>query len=287
MPERRSTGRGRPVGEPPGSGDPNTLDELSEHLRRLWQWSALPQRDIAEAVRQLRIQRGARPDEARLKPSQSSVSALFTTGRKRWGYDLLADVVRVLLDRSGLSAQWREAQVTRWLEAYRAVVDQPVSRIGVRHFRLGALRTPCQIIEGTGEEPIAEDLVVSRVPPLESPAVTLRLKHSDYYTFLATQQLDRAFRDGSTLRGSYLDGRDPLTVPDFLRSSFGLNAAAATGRGAAAGSGTPRPTRGSTVVWTARTAPHPTCSGPWRGGCERSCVSTRTNTRRGCWLSPW
>lgn len=170
MPERRSTGRGRPVGEPPGSGDPNTLDELSEHLRRLWQWSALPQRDIAEAVRQLRIQRGARPDEARLKPSQSSVSALFTTGRKRWGYDLLADVVRVLLDRSGLSAQWREAQVTRWLEAYRAVVDQPVSRIGVRHFRLGALRTPCQIIEGTGEEPIAEDRVLVTPQPVELPA---------------------------------------------------------------------------------------------------------------------
>ncbi len=277
MPERRSTDRGRPVGEPPSPGGPNTLDELAEHLRQLWQWSELPQRDIAEAVRQLRIQRGVRPDEARLKPSQSSVSALFTSGRKRWGHDLFADVVRVLLDRSGRSAQWREAQVTRWLEAYRSAVDQVVSRVGAPHFRLGPLGTPCQIIEGTGEEPIAEervrvlvtpqpvelpaevaawraeiereqlrryregrphqwlglryaveDLVISRVPPLESPAVTLRLKHSDYYTFLAAQQLDRAFRDGSTLRVRYLDGTDPFDVPDFLRSSFGLNAAVVT-----------------------------------------------------------
>jgi hypothetical protein len=277
MPERSSTGTGRPVGEPPSPGNPNNLDELAERLRQLWQWSALRQRDIAEAVRQLRIQRGARPDEARLKPAQSSVSALFTTGRKRWDQDLFTDVVRVLLDPADPSVRWREAQVTRWLEAYRAVQDQPMSRIGVRHFRLGPLRTPCQIIEGTGEEAIAEDrvrvlvtpqpvelpaevaawrteieqeqvrryqagrphqwlgqryavedLVISRVPPLESPAVTLRLRHSDYYTFLAAQQLDRMFRDGSTLRGRYLDGRDPLNVPDFLRSSFGLNAAVVT-----------------------------------------------------------
>jgi hypothetical protein len=54
-----------------------------------------------------------------------------------------------------------------------------------------------------------EDFFASRVGPLESPEVTLRLKHSDYYTFIAAQRLDDPFRNGATLRSLYLDGPRP------------------------------------------------------------------------------
>lgn len=73
-----------------------------------------------------------------------------------------------------------------------------------------------------------ENFVISRSGPAERPDVTLRLKHSDYYAFLAAQQLNRPLRGGATLRNLYLDGRDPRAVPDFMRSSFGLNVALVT-----------------------------------------------------------
>lgn len=73
-----------------------------------------------------------------------------------------------------------------------------------------------------------EDLIIERVGPRESPAVTLILKHCDYYTFLATQMFDRRLRGGGNLRSRYLDGRDPREVPDFMRSSFGQNIAVVT-----------------------------------------------------------
>ena len=73
-----------------------------------------------------------------------------------------------------------------------------------------------------------EDLVVTRTRADEAPEVTLRLKHSDYFTFLATQRLDEPLADGSTLRVLYLNGRDPRDTPDFMRSSFGLNVAVVT-----------------------------------------------------------
>jgi hypothetical protein len=73
-----------------------------------------------------------------------------------------------------------------------------------------------------------EDFFATRVGPVESPEVTLRLKHSDYYTFLAAQRLDDQLSDGGTLRSEYLDGRDPREVPEFMRSSFGLNVAVVT-----------------------------------------------------------
>lgn len=76
-----------------------------------------------------------------------------------------------------------------------------------------------------------DDFIIARVGIEENPEVTLRLKHSDYYTFLATQQLDRELSSGATLRSLYLDGRDPRDVPDFMRSSFGLNVALVTADG--------------------------------------------------------
>ncbi|MCA1606356.1 MAG: hypothetical protein LC775_12990 [Acidobacteria bacterium] len=62
----------------------------------------------------------------------------------------------------------------------------------------------------------------------EEPRVTFRLQHTDYYTFLAAQQLDRPLSDGTTLRQRYVDGRDVADVPAFLACSFGVNVAVIT-----------------------------------------------------------
>jgi hypothetical protein len=64
-------------------------------------------------------------------------------------------------------------------------------------------------------------LSIRRLGVDESPGVRLRLKSSDYFTFLATQQLDRELPDGTTLRGKYVAPFAPAEVPDFMRASFG------------------------------------------------------------------
>jgi hypothetical protein len=74
---------------------------------------------------------------------------------------------------------------------------------------------------------------VSRSPDTERPEVCLHLKHSDYYSFLAAQQLDRPFADGGTPRSRYLEPYDLLDVPDFMQSSFGVNMLVVTADGAA------------------------------------------------------
>ena len=73
-----------------------------------------------------------------------------------------------------------------------------------------------------------EGLTISRSPLAEQPEICLRICESDYFTFLATQQLDRALPSGGTLRSRYLEGRDPLGAPAFLRNSFGASVALAT-----------------------------------------------------------
>ncbi|WP_207926704.1 hypothetical protein [Actinocrispum wychmicini] len=70
-------------------------------------------------------------------------------------------------------------------------------------------------------------LVVSRTTVNEAPEACLRLKHADYYTFMATQQLDREFADGTTPRARYLSS-GPATAPDFMCCSFGTNVALVT-----------------------------------------------------------
>jgi hypothetical protein len=67
-------------------------------------------------------------------------------------------------------------------------------------------------------------VIPDRIGIDESPGISLRFRHSDYYTFQATQRLDTPLADGSTLRSRYLSG-DPFEAPDFMRSSFGLNIA--------------------------------------------------------------
>ncbi|MFJ1699531.1 translation initiation factor 2 [Streptomyces sp. NPDC088252] len=72
-----------------------------------------------------------------------------------------------------------------------------------------------------------ETIAVTRSDEYEDPIVELRFSPTDYFTFLASQQLDRSLEEGEgaglTLREHYLDGADPVTVNGFLSSSFGVN----------------------------------------------------------------
>ncbi len=69
---------------------------------------------------------------------------------------------------------------------------------------------------------------VSRTALDEQPEVHLRLRPTDYYTFLAAQQLDRRLSDGTTPRSRYLDPDRPLEAPAFLQCSFAVNIAVVT-----------------------------------------------------------
>ncbi|MFF0204054.1 hypothetical protein [Streptomyces sp. NPDC005017] len=73
-----------------------------------------------------------------------------------------------------------------------------------------------------------EGLEISRTALEEDADVTLRLRPTDYFTFLAAQQLDRRLPDGTTPRERYLDPDRPLEAPAFLQCSFGVNVAVVT-----------------------------------------------------------
>ncbi|MEV4331808.1 hypothetical protein AB0K02_14925 [Streptomyces sp. NPDC049597] len=73
-----------------------------------------------------------------------------------------------------------------------------------------------------------EGLEISRTTLEERPDIRLRLRPTDYFTFLAAQQLDRRLPDGTTPRGRYLDPDHPLDAPAFLQCSFGVNVAVVT-----------------------------------------------------------
>ncbi|WP_405819254.1 hypothetical protein OG241_28920 [Streptomyces sp. NBC_01390] len=73
-----------------------------------------------------------------------------------------------------------------------------------------------------------ESFDISRTALAEHPEVHIRLRPTDYYTFLATQQLDRRLPDGTTPRSRHLDPDDPLVAPAFLQCSFGVNIAVVT-----------------------------------------------------------
>ncbi|MFB7941514.1 hypothetical protein ACWENA_09200 [Streptomyces sp. NPDC004779] len=79
-----------------------------------------------------------------------------------------------------------------------------------------------------GERYAVESVDVTRTPLDEAPEVHLRLRPTDYYTFLAAQQLDRRLPDGSTPRRRWLDPDAPLTAPAFLQCSFAANVAVVT-----------------------------------------------------------
>jgi hypothetical protein len=73
-----------------------------------------------------------------------------------------------------------------------------------------------------------ESFDISRTALEEKPEVHLRLRPTDYYTFLAAQQLDRRLPDGTTPRSRYLNPEEPLQAPAFLQCSLGINIAVVT-----------------------------------------------------------
>ncbi|WP_324613426.1 translation initiation factor 2 [Streptomyces sp. SBT349] len=75
-----------------------------------------------------------------------------------------------------------------------------------------------------------EHLVISRTHNEEEPRAILALCDADYYDFLATSiNLDRNQANGISLRQEYLEDRDPVEAPAFMRCSFGVNVALETG----------------------------------------------------------
>lgn len=68
-----------------------------------------------------------------------------------------------------------------------------------------------------------EKFSVARTPLDERPEVYLRLQHSDFYTFLAAQQLDRALPDGTTPRQRYIANRTLSEIPAFVSCGMGVN----------------------------------------------------------------
>lgn len=69
---------------------------------------------------------------------------------------------------------------------------------------------------------------VHRLGVDETPGVRLRVKSTDYFTFLATQQLDRTLPGGGTLRERYVTPFSLTTVPEFMCASFGTYVAVVT-----------------------------------------------------------
>ncbi|MFF5975671.1 hypothetical protein ACFY7C_29595 [Streptomyces sp. NPDC012769] len=105
------------------------------------------------------------------------------------------------------------------MEPWRAEIEAEESR---------AAETGERAPVWNGPRYAVESVEVSRTALDERPEVHLRLRPTDYFTFLAAQQLDRRFPDGSTPRSRYLDPADPLVAPAFLQCSFGANVAVVT-----------------------------------------------------------
>ena len=119
--------------------------------------------------------------------------------------------VRVIVDPEHVALP---AEMAPWVDEVTAEQERRKS-LGEPYFWNG----PVYAVTG---------LTISRTPVDEDPEVCLRLMRSDYYTFLAGQQLDRPFADGTTARSRYLTEVDPRFAPSFLCSSFGTNVAMVT-----------------------------------------------------------
>jgi len=82
--------------------------------------------------------------------------------------------------------------------------------------------------EWNGPRYAVAELSISRDPVDESPEVYLKLQHSDYCTFLAAQNLDRQFADGTTPRSRYLTPFPIGAAPAFMANSLGVYVAVIT-----------------------------------------------------------
>ncbi|MFI6007362.1 hypothetical protein ACIBAG_00800 [Streptomyces sp. NPDC051243] len=105
------------------------------------------------------------------------------------------------------------------MAAWRAEVEAAEEQAETSGTRVRVWNGPRYAVEG---------LEISRTALEEHADVRLLLRPTDYFTFLAAQQLDRRFADGTTPRGRYLDPDHPLDAPAFLQCSFGVNVAVVT-----------------------------------------------------------
>jgi hypothetical protein len=147
-----------------------------------------------------------RADEFRLGPLRTPMLVVEGDGEQV----INEQSIRIVIDPVDVELP---AEMTAWRSEIAAAEEAKRSR-GEQFFWNG----PNYAVTG---------LVVSRTNLNEAPEVCLRLKHADYYTFLATQQLDREFTDGTTPRGRYLSA-GPANAPDFMCCSFGTNVAVIT-----------------------------------------------------------
>jgi hypothetical protein len=144
-----------------------------------------------------------------------------------------------------------------------------------------------------------EDLIIERVGPQEDPAVTFILKHCDYYTFLATQRLDRRLRGGatphrevSTWMGASLtrfqilcvraSAKTSLSSPPTIGCWYLFEAIRST---QAEDCGTPRQMSRYPEIRTRSTARRRTCSWLHAAVFARSSTFCRTNMNSTCWRS--
>jgi hypothetical protein len=120
-------------------------------------------------------------------------------------------------------------------ESVRILVDDEMVSLPdeVGKWKREVVRTQAQL-KNNGEQHFwngpnyaVAGFTVSREGVNETPEICLRLQSSDYYTFLATQQLDRLMSDGTTLRTRYLSS-GPEVAPAFMNCSFGTNVAMVT-----------------------------------------------------------
>ncbi|WP_427921258.1 hypothetical protein [Streptomyces sp. cg40] len=112
----------------------------------------------------------------------------------------------------------QEIELPPDMAGWRAEIEEESARLQAEG------RTPLW----NGPRYAVETVGISRTALDEQPEIHLRLRPTDYYTFLAAQQLDRRLADGTTPRSRYLDPDDPLSAPAFLQCSFAVNIAVVT-----------------------------------------------------------
>lgn len=151
-----------------------------------------------------------RDGEFRLGPLHTPFHILEGDGE----IDIREDMVRVIVDHVDVELP---EELSEWRAEIHAEQEKN-KKMGARYL-------------WNGLNYAVSDLIISRHGIDETPEVSVRFKYSDYYTFLATQQLDRKFRDGTTPRSRYIEPNDVWNVPDFMRCSFGLNMAVVTSDG--------------------------------------------------------
>jgi hypothetical protein len=170
-------------------------------------------RRVAGKAKALRGTRSpAAPELFSLGPLRTSVLIVEGDGQQV----INEQAITIHVDPTGVSLP---AELQDWREEFLQE-QQRLADAGENFFWNG----PCYAVSGFS---------VSRTLLDEEPEIALRLRYSDYATFKATQQLDRAFADGSTPRSRYLApfAGSPLQVPDFMSSSFGTNIAMITADG--------------------------------------------------------